>query len=365
LDVLDFHPDLETPRRHIVDADLHGHEDLGQIAEYLSNPWSVSMERLANGPQKATVMAGLSPKAEYTLPFPGGLNRKKVTTRPQEMVSQIDALGITTGVIFPDYLLRLPMVERPDFAVAVAAAYNSWLSDRWLQGVPRLKGAIVVAPQDPVRAAEEVRRHASNPAFVAVCAPICGLRTLLGHMSYDPIFQAAAEADLPIVLHSVTTVYTTFPFQLDVFESQLMRHAFGHALSTLVNVASMIETGVQERFPSLRIGALEAGLAWLLFAMKRLDRGYLERRREVPALRELPSTYLRRMYFGTQPLDVTTASSFRSLEEACGGDLRLMYASDWPHHDFDHPRAIQKLGLSEPHLQRIFADNALELFRKG
>jgi predicted TIM-barrel fold metal-dependent hydrolase len=125
----------------------------------------------------------------------------------------------------------------------------------------------------------------------------------------------------------------------------------------------MIETGLPERFPSLRIGALEAGVAWILFAMKRLNREYLERRRQVPRLQDLPSRYLCRMFFGTQPLDVADGPGFAALNAACGGDLRLMYASDWPHHDFDHPNAIRKLRLSEEAERKVLSENARELFR--
>ena len=37
--------------------------------------------------------------------------------------------------------------------------------------------------------------------------------------------------------------------------------------------------------------------------MNRLDKEYLDRRREVPFLEEWPSHYLREMYFATQPVE--------------------------------------------------------------
>ena len=97
--------------------------------------------------------------------------------------------------------------------------------------------------------------------------------------------------------------------------------------------------------------------------MKRLDREYLERRNQLPHSKELPSTYMRRMWFGTQPLDITTAPSYHAFIDACGGELPLMYASDWPHHDFDHPDAIKRLGLTPAEMDRMMFENATELFR--
>ncbi len=349
----------------VIDADLHGHEDVAALADYTVNPWSVTLKEIASFPDRHTDLPGISPKADYGLPFPGGMNRSKITTDPKAMLTELDELdlGLASGVLFPDYLLLLPVIEKPEFAVAVASAYNEWLLERWLQESDRLLGAIVVTPQEPAKAAEEIRRHAGERRFVSVCITTCGLRYLMGHSMYDPIYEAAQEADLPIVLHSITAVYPTFPATLDVFETHFMRHAFSHPLSLLSNLASMIETGVPEKFPNLRVGALEAGISWILFAMKRLDREYLERRNQLPRSRELPSTYLRRMWFGTQPLDITTAHGFRDFLAACGGDLKLMYASDWPHHDFDHPDAIKHLRLSEEEQRRILHDNAAELFR--
>jgi hypothetical protein len=44
------------------------------------------------------------------------------------------------------------------------------------------------------------------------------------------------------------------------------------------------------RFPRLRIGVTEAGISWMPFVCNRLDKEYLERRREVPFLTERRAT---------------------------------------------------------------------------
>jgi predicted TIM-barrel fold metal-dependent hydrolase len=69
------------------------------------------------------------------------------------------------------------------------------------------------------------------------------------------------------------------------------------------------------------------------------------------------------MWFSTQPIEepddprelVTTI-------DLLGGPERILFASDWPHHDFDHPRTILKLPMSHEAKRRIMGRNALDLF---
>jgi uncharacterized protein len=46
-----------------------------------------------------------------------------------------------------------------------------------------------------------------------------------------------------------------------------------------------------------------------------------------------------------------------------GGEDRTVFASDWPHHDFDHPRALMKLPLSADQKRKILGENAVKLFK--
>ena len=44
------------------------------------------------------------------------------------------------------------------------------------------------------------------------------------------------------------------------------------------------------------------------------------------------------------------------------GDDTTISASDWPHHDFDHPMKLNQVPFSEEQRRKIFGENALELF---
>lgn len=51
-------------------------------------------------------------------------------------------------------------------------------------------------------------------------------------------------------------------------------HALGRPFGLMINFASMLVNGIFERFPNLRIGFLEGGMAWLLTILERCERSY-------------------------------------------------------------------------------------------
>ena len=88
---------------------------------------------------------------------------------------------------------------------------------------------------------------------------------------------------------------------------------------------------------------MESGLAWVPFMMQRLDSEYMMRSSEAPMLRRRPSEYIRDMYFTSQPLETSNLKLTQATMEAIKADTQLLFASDWPHWDFDLPTTITDL----------------------
>ena len=233
-------------------------------------------------------LPGMSPKADYRVPWPGGQDRSQVVTNAADMRRELDDLHVDVAVLFPDNLLTLPMVRDPRFALVLAQAYNAWMCERWLSSEPSLRGALVACPQRPQESADALnRRHRATPACaVSTCLPAgCGRFTATGSTSRSgrrprlrPGFRSRSIRSRP--------VFPAFPFQLDCFETSLAQHALAHPLSMISNLVSLLETGVPMRWPQIRWGFMEAGVGWVPWIANRLDKEYLERRREVPHLRE-------------------------------------------------------------------------------
>src|SRR5262245_62488779 len=86
--------------------------------------------------------------------------------------------------------------------------------------------------------------------------------------------------------------------------------------------------------------------------MQRLDSEYMMRTSECPLLKRKPSEYIQEMYFTSQPLERSNLKLTQATFEAIRADTQLLYASDWPHWDFDAPSSITKLPFLKEEAKR-------------
>jgi predicted TIM-barrel fold metal-dependent hydrolase len=69
------------------------------------------------------------------------------------------------------------------------------------------------------------------------------------------------------------------------------------------------------------------------------------------------------MYFATQPVEEpANGKDLVTMMDIFDGENQVLFASDWPHHDFDHPRQIFDLPMSPEAKRKIMGENALRLF---
>ena len=92
-------------------------------------------------------------------------------------------------------------MPNPVIAAKLASAHNDWVLERYLQPEPRLRGLIAISPQNPQAAAKEIRRVGGRDEFVGVFLP-GGARIPYGNPVHDPIWEAANELALPVVVHT-------------------------------------------------------------------------------------------------------------------------------------------------------------------
>jgi len=350
--------------QRIVDADIHVSDTPQALAPHCTMPWRKSLEILAKVPQRYLDIPGFSPNGRIDPPLPGGQTPRSVKT-VQEMREGLDALGITEGILLPDNLLLFATLPNQEYATALSAAYNRWLAAEWLVEGSGLYGAIMACPQNPEESAKEIERYATVPGMKAIYLPTAGVNPLWGNRRYDRILAAAQAADLPVVLHSVTLVSPVFPANVEQFENHYARQVISHSFAMMSNMISFMHSGVPVRYPKLKIVFTEAGISWVPHMMWRMDKYHQEYRRLVPFLEERPSDCMKRqMWFATQPIEEPDVPAH--LVETVmhyGGEDRTLFASDWPHHDFDHPRALARLPFTPEQRQKILWKNAADLFK--
>jgi uncharacterized protein len=357
---------VKLPKRlralKVVDLDVHLFETPGELAPHCAQPWRTTLEYFATLPELYLGAPGFAPYLDAWPDFPPGVARRATVGTPATMRRDLDDLGIDIGLLIPDCLLLHAAIRQTDYAVELGRAYNRWLVEEWLADDNGLHGAVLAPHHDPVAAAEEIRRYAGHPRVSAVYLPTCCVEPLYGHRRYDPVYDAAQETGLPLVLHSATAVHPTFPFNLHGFDTLLSVHALSHPLAQMANMTSLLESGVPVRFPGVKFIYTEGGVAWVPAFMIRLDREFVSMRREWALLEDRPSVYIgQSMFFSTQPLEEPERMADLATYIGLLGEDNVVYASDWPHLDFDHPLKALQIPLSDDALAKIMGGTAARL----
>lgn len=127
---------------------------------------------------------------------------------------------------------------------------------------------------------------------------------------------------------------------------------------------SLVCSGVFERFPKLKFVLAEGGFAWIPPLMWRLDRAAERLAAEVPHLRRPPSEYVKEhFWFTTQPIEEPEKQEYFSQTlRALDMDHGFLFASDYPHWDFDAPDTALPRTLPPRFRDQIFVENALALY---
>ena len=275
----------------------------------------------------------------------------------------LDANEIDRAVLIGGEVLGLGAMPDPDAAMMIASAYNRWLADAWLSADDRFRSTLVVGPQDPALAAQEIRRAAADRRFVAVLLPLTDI--LMGQRHYYPIYEAAAEHGLPITVHpnSGEGIFRTSPPMAGGTPTYYVEWHAGLSQVFQANVISLVCQGVFERFPQLKVILTEGGLGWIPDVIWRLDKNVKGLRDEVPWVKRLPSEYIAdHVRFTTQPLpEPRRRHHLHVLCEIAQAERTLMFSSDYPHWDFDDPRHALTALPSEIR-QRVSVDNAVETY---
>lgn len=325
----------------------------------LDAAWEQQRETLGDRSYIGSEYPRATPRAARTDAWPpvGGPPASDLPFLREQLLDRYD---VEYGVLTP----MLGAGEQLDHAsgAALASAINDWQTAEWLDPEPRLRASINVAYEDAELAAAEIHRVAGDPRFVQVLLLI---RTAepLGRRKYWKLYEAAAEHDLPVGIHFGG--WGRGPITSAGFGSFYVEDTVGMATAFQEQVTSLVCEGVFQRFPGLRIVLIEGGIGWMAPLMWRLDRAWSLLRAEIPHLDRPPSEVIREHFWvTTQPIDEPARrSDFPTMLEHLDMDDRIMFATDYPHWDFDAPdRAIPSIVAPDVR-RKIMRENALGLYR--
>ncbi len=351
----------------LVDCDIHvGYETLDDLLPYLDPP---TRELVTSSGTSGLVMPS------YPWNHPTGWFRQDLTDGGARDANfapisldvlrerHLDAYDIRLGVVEPDEAASFSIIPNAQLAARLCSAYNDWLLERWLEEEPRLRGMLVVPAQYPEAAAKEIRRLGARDEFVGIFLP-GGARIPYGSPVYDPIWTAANELALPVAVHthyesvgigsSITAA--GMPDTYVEYHTLCGSGMYGHFVSILCQ-------GIFERFPDTRVAMVEGGSCRSSGSSGGSTRtGRLAGARF--RCKRRPSEYIwDHVRFATQPLEspddmgqLLAAIDFLRPRDT------LMYASDFPHWDFDESEQTLRQ-LPDEWRGNIRGKNAQQFFR--
>ena len=330
----------------VVDADAHVREGFDDLVPYIDERYG-AVRKIVEATERP--LADIYSITHATPPFPFAENVQEGGSSdnvggeyaPGEKLEELREFGIDYGVLDPTLNLGLPTVENPQMAVALANAYNSWILDTYTDDNEAFVSNVLVSHKRPAEAAEEIDRRADEDDMVGVQIPSTGVLPPLGDPQYDPIYEAAEDNGLPVVLHGGNLATShAFPTQRQWNESYTENHVITHPFGHMWHASTMLVRGVPARFPDLDFVFQEAGVAWVPYFVWRMDDHYLELSHEFH-LDRLPSEYVEEQFhFTTQPLGHTKDPTHLARAIELAGPDNVMYASDLPHSDFDPPEEL-------------------------
>jgi predicted TIM-barrel fold metal-dependent hydrolase len=269
----------------------------------------------------------------------------------------LDGEGVTHAILNGPNFHPASMPSDPEFAAALASAYNDLQIEQFLERDERLFGAVQVGA-DATLAAREIDRVGGHPQVVQVGLPLIAERQW-GDPMYRPIFEAAVRNKLVVTFHHGPETRTVLGFPRYFIEWHTLA-APGCAQNQIV---SLMFNGVFDQLPDLRVVMLEGGVSWVPWLVWRMDQQYRELRANAPWVKRLPSEHVRdSVRIATQPMTEVKASEFEQLVAL--GDLERVYvfATDFPHYDADSQSVLA--AVSDDLQQRIRWQNAVETYPK-
>ncbi|MGE0744260.1 MAG: amidohydrolase family protein [Rhodospirillales bacterium] len=270
-----------------------------------------------------------------------------------------ESLGLDYQIIFPTPMLFLGVHPQPEMEVYLGDAYNRWTVENVLKADDKLKIMAYLPFGDPDASLKTIEEFGDQPGVIGFMVTSVRYKPV-HHNQYMKIYRALEERGLPIGFHA--GYYWNDPSMLQINRFGSM-HALSFVWCNVLHMTNWVMNGLPERFPGLKPIWIESGLSWVPWLMQRLDHQYMMRTSEAPLLKRRPSEYMREMFYTSQPLELDHLKAVECTFDMIDAKNSLLYASDWPHWDFDAPSTIWDIPfLDEQAKRNILGLSAAKLF---
>jgi aminocarboxymuconate-semialdehyde decarboxylase len=251
-------------------------------------------------------------------------------------------------------------VAGQELPAADGARWVAMLNDALAQSVAgssgRLSAHATLHLADPDAAARELGRAVGELGMRSVMLPTSLPAGRLADERFDAVWAAAAELDVPVVLHPTTRS----PAADMMAHYPTLNGLFGRQVDSTLTTAELITAGVFDRYPGLRLMIVHGG-GFLPYQSARFDR---DAKRGAEAPGRLPSQVIGSLYYDTVLL---SAAAVRFLLD-CAGPEHVLTGSDFGAAARERAgvaltAAIREAAPDAATADAVLAGNARRLFR--
>jgi hypothetical protein len=356
---------------YVIDADGHGGEPLDwreripssfrpQMDQYLER-----MRRHYTGIPGGGQKKGEGGPGAIKPPANDAEGMRRGMYDPKARLEDMDFEGIDVTVMFPPGSGEEWALLDPKFAAVLCRTLNDARAEYASHCPERLKLVAKLPMIDPQAAAAELERCTrEHPGLFVGMATAQHIRDKNLHdPSFDAVWETAQRLGLAVCPHGGGQAPDQVPFGIERFKTRLEIHAITHPLGQMLALTGFTLGGVLRRFPRLRIGFMESGVAWLPFWLERLDAHYESMPEQAPAIDRKPSEYFLagNCFVGCEPDErmLGYVSAHVSPDVIC-------YASDYCHWDCKFPDSVRLIAergdLDGDAKRRILGANPARLF---
>ncbi len=280
---------------------------------------------------------------------------------PDARLKELDREGIEAELLYSSYGLIMYSIPDHEFRYACFRAFNDWLAEFCAAAPKRLFGIAMIPTDDVARDVVELERCAKMGLRGAMVSITQQSGESYGDPKFDKFWAAAEALEIPISLH-VAASETNFTNTGDIFAD------FSCGFTpTMYTVATMIFSGLLDRYPKLKIISVENDASWPLAILERMDDRWLH---------DQSWTGGGRITSGRKPSEIfhdQVACSFMRdrtaiLNREIIGESNIMWGSDDPHFDGAWPNSQAILerqfkGIPLEDQIRIGRTNAIDFYK--
>ncbi|MFM9938922.1 MAG: amidohydrolase family protein [Hyphomicrobiaceae bacterium] len=339
-----------------IDCDLHpGVPEMKTLLPFMDDYW-----------QDAFVSRGIDGLEMASYP-PGAPITCRADWKPAEgkpaadsaiiARQSLDVIGTRFAILNP--LTGGQVAVSEAMGAAVCRAVNDWVAKEFLDKDPRFRASIIVPPQSPELAVEEIERSAGDKRFVQVMIP-AAVEMMLGRRYYWPLLAACEKRKLPLGLHAGSL--HRYPTTSNGWSSHYIQDYVSHYMTFEDQLLSLIHEGAFVKFPGLKVVLIESGVSWLPGFIWRAIKTWRGVRGEVPYVTRSPADYVREhVRLTAQPFDAPDAAAVGRIIEMIGSNEMLLFATDYPHWQFEGDKAMPD-GIPDSVVRKMLIDNPLATY---